>query len=154
MRPITAVRVRMKGKLVLAWAGPYKGTRLIKGETWHPYQAATFPTPPFAEYVSGHSTFSGAGAKVLQQFTGSDLFGARVTVRPGTSFIEPGATPLLPTVLIWPTFSAARDEAGVSRRLGGIHFPDADHHGRTLGASVGQQAWEKAQTYFNGTAGG
>ena len=110
VRPITAVRVRMKGKLVLAWAGPYKGTRLIKGETWHPYQAATFPTPPFAEYVSGHSTFSGAGAKVLQQFTGSDLFGARVTVRPGTSFIEPGATPLLPTVLIWPTFSSARDE--------------------------------------------
>ena len=154
VRPITAVRVRMKGKLVLAWAGPYKGTRLIKGETWHPYQAATFPTPPFAEYVSGHSTFSGAGAKVLQQFTGSDLFGARVTVRPGSSFIEPGATPLLPTALIWPTFSAARDEAGVSRRLGGIHFPDADHHGRTLGASVGQQAWDKAQGFFNGTAGG
>jgi hypothetical protein len=154
VRPITAVRVRTKGKLVLAWAGPYKGTRLIRGETWHPYQAATFPTPPFAEYVSGHSTFSGAGAKVLQQFTGSDLFGARVTVRPGTSFVEPGATPLLPTILIWPTFSAARDDAGVSRRLGGIHFPDADHHGRTLGASVGQQAWVKAQTYFTGTAGG
>jgi hypothetical protein len=154
VRPITAVRVRTKGKLVLAWAGPYKGARLIKGETWHPYQAATFPTPPFAEYVSGHSTFSGAGAKVLQQFTGSDLFGARVTVRPGTSFVEPGATPLLPTILIWPTFSAARDDAGVSRRLGGIHFPDADHHGRTLGASVGQQAWVKAQTYFTGTAGG
>jgi hypothetical protein len=154
VRPITAVRTRMKGKLVLAWAGPYKGTRLIRGETWHPYQAATFPTPPFAEYVSGHSTFSGAGAKVLQQFTGSDLFGARVTVRPGSSFVEPGATPLLPTVLIWPTFSAARDEAGVSRRLGGIHFPDADHHGRSLGASVGQQAWVKAQRYFTGTAGG
>ena len=98
VRPITAVRHRMKGKLVLAWAGPYKGTRLIKGETWHPYQAATFPTPPFPEYVSGHSTFSGAGARVLQRFTGSDLFGARVTVRPGSSFVEPGATPLLPTV--------------------------------------------------------
>jgi hypothetical protein len=154
VRPITAVRHRMKGKLVLAWAGPYKGTRLIRGETWHPYQAATFPTPPFPEYVSGHSTFSGAGARVLQRFTGSDLFGARVTVRPGTSFIEPGATPLLPTVLLWATFSAARDEAGNSRRQGGIHFPDADHHGRNLGASVGQNAWAKAQTYFNGTAGG
>ena len=154
VRPITAVRVRMKGKLVLAWAGPYKGTRLIKGETWHPYQAATFPTPPFAEYVSGHSTFSGAGARVLQRFTGSDLFGARVTVRPGSSFVEPGATPLLPTVLTWPTFSAARDEAGVSRRLGGIHFPDADLHGRESGASAGQAAWDNAQGFFNGTAGG
>jgi hypothetical protein len=154
VRPITAVRTRMKGKLVLAWAGPYKGTRLIRGETWHPYQASTFPTPPFPEYVSGHSTFSGAGARVLQQFTGSDLFGARVTVRPGTSFIEPGATPLLPTVLLWPTFSAARDEAGNSRRQGGIHFPDADLHGRSLGGSVGQNAWAKAQRFFNGTAGG
>jgi uncharacterized protein DUF6851/vanadium-dependent haloperoxidase-like protein len=154
VRPITAVRHRMRGKLVLAWAGPYKGTRLIRGETWHPYQAATFPTPPFPEYVSGHSTFSGAGARVLQRFTGSDLFGARVTIRPGSSFIEPGATPLLPQVLLWLTFSAARDEAGNSRRQGGIHFPDADVHGRELGASVGQNAWAKAQTYFNGTAGG
>ena len=154
VRPITAVRVRKQGQLVLAWAGPYKGTRLIRGENWHPYQAATFPTPPFPEYVSGHSTFSGAGAKVLQQFTGSDLFGARVTVRPGTSFIEPGLTPLLPQVLLWPTFSAARNEAGVSRRLGGIHFPDADLDGRNLGTSVGQNAWAKAQAYVNGTAGG
>jgi hypothetical protein len=154
VRPITAVHVRKQGQWVLAWAGPYKGTRLIKGETWQPYQAVTFPTPPFPEYVSGHSTFSGAGTKVLQQFTGSDLFGARVTIRPGTSFVEPGLTPLLPQVLLWPTFSAARDEAGMSRRYGGIHFPDADLDGRALGASVGQNAWSKAQTYFSGTAGG
>jgi hypothetical protein len=152
-RPISAVRARKKGQWVLAWAGPYKGTQLIKGETWHPYQAATFPTPPFPEYVSGHSTFSGAGALVLQRFTGSDLFGARVTIRRGSSFIEPGTTPLLSQVLLWPTFSAAANEAGVSRRQGGIHFPDADLHGRALGASVGQNAWNKAQTYFNGTAG-
>lgn len=152
VRPITAVRTRMKGKLVLAWAGPGKGTRLIRGETWTPYQAATFPTPPFPEYVSGHSTFSGAGARVLQAFTGSDLFGARTTVRPGSSFVEPGITPLLPTPLVWATFSAAVDEAGMSRRYGGIHFPDADVNGRTLGRSVGQNAWTKALTYFAGTA--
>jgi hypothetical protein len=153
VRPITAVRTRMNGKLVLAWAGPGKGTRLIRGETWRPYQAETFPTPPFPEYVSGHSTFSSAGARVLQRFTGSDLFGARVTVRPGSSFVEPGITPLLPTPLLWPTFSAAVDEAGMSRRYGGIHFPDADLDGRALGTSVGQNAWTKAQTYFAGTAG-
>jgi len=152
VRPITAVHVRKKNQLVLAWAGPYKGTRLIWGQDWQPYQPATFPTPPFPEYVSGHSTFSGAGAKVLRQFTGSDLFGARVTLKPGSSRIEPGATPLLPVALVWLTFSAARDEAGESRRQGGIHFPDADQNGRTLGASVGQNAVAKAQTYFNGTA--
>jgi hypothetical protein len=153
VRPITAVRARLAGKLVLAWAGPGQGTRLIRGETWRPYQPDTFPTPPFAEYVSGHSTFSSAGARVLQRFTGSDLFGARVTVPRGSSFVEPGLTPLLPTPLLWPTFSAAVDEAGRSRRIGGIHFPDGDLNGRALGTSVGQNAWDKAQTYFAGTAG-
>jgi hypothetical protein len=153
VRPITAVRTRMNGKMVLAWAGPYKGTQLIRGETWNPYQPATSPTPPFSEYVSGHSTFSAAGAKVLQAFTGSDLFGARVTVQPGTSVVEPGLTPLLPTPLVWITFSAAMDEAGRSRRQGGIHFPDGDLNGRALGTLVGQNAWSKAQAYFNGTAG-
>jgi hypothetical protein len=154
VRPITAVRTRRAGQLILAWGGPYKGTRLIRGENYQPYQPATFPTPPFAEYVSGHSTFTSAGARVLQRFTGSDLFGARVTVRPGSSRIEPGATPLLPQVLIWPTFSSALDEAGRSRRQGGIHFLDGDFNGRVLGGSVGQNAWNKAKTYFNGTAGG
>jgi hypothetical protein len=152
VRPITAVRTRMKGKLVLAWAGPYKGPRLIRGETWSPYQPVWFPTPPFSEYVSGHSTFSAAGAKVLQSFTGSDLFGARVTIRAGSSVVEPGLTPLLPTPLIWATFSAAVDEAGRSRRQGGIHFPDGDLNGRTVGSQVGQSALAKAATYFNGTA--
>ena len=109
-------------------------------------------TPPFPEYVSGHSTFSAAGAKVLQSFAGSDLFGARVTVKPGSSVVEPGLTPLLPTPLVWATFSAALDEAGRSRRQGGIHFPDGDLNGRTLGAQVGQSALAKATTYFNGTA--
>jgi hypothetical protein len=153
VRPITAVRTRMKGKLVLAWAGPYKGTRLIRGETWIPYQASTFPTPPFPEYVSGHSTFSAAGARVLRLFTGSDLFGARVTIPAGSSRIEPGATPALPMVLAWPTYTVALDEAGNSRRQGGIHFLDADLGGRDLGDAVGANAWAKAQSYFNGSAG-
>ncbi len=148
VRPITAVHVRESNQLVLAWAGPYKGTRLIRGQDWQSY----LPTPPFPEYVSGHSTFSGASVRVLQSFTGSDTFGGRVTIRPGTSTVEPGATPLLPVVLEWATFSAARDEAGTSRRQGGIHFPDADHEGRALGESVGTNAWAKAQAYFDGTA--
>jgi hypothetical protein len=82
-------------------------------------------TPPFPEYVSGHSTFSAAGARVLRMFTGSDLFGAQVTIPAGSSRIEPRATPAIPMVLTWPTFTNALDEAGNSRRQGGIHFLDA-----------------------------
>jgi hypothetical protein len=75
-RPITAIRFLHKGKKMLAWAGPKLGVRVIDGEQWLPYQPATFLTPPFAEYVSGHSTFSAASAEVLRLFTGSDYFGA------------------------------------------------------------------------------
>jgi hypothetical protein len=40
-----------------------------------------------------------------------------------------------------------------SRRDGGIHFEQGDTNGRTLGAQAGSQAWAKAQTYLNGSAG-
>ena len=133
VRPITAIREHFRGQTIVSWLGPYKGYGPVKGENWIPYQELNVVTPPFPEYVSGHSTFSGAGVRVLQRFTGTDLFGARVTIKPGSSFIEPGATPLLPTPLIWPTFSSARDDAGMSRRYGGIHFPDADLNGTAGG---------------------
>jgi hypothetical protein len=152
VRPITAVRERRKGQLILAWGGPYQGTRLIRGEDYLPYQPATFLTPPFPEYVSGHSTFSAAGARVLRSFTSSDLFGARVTIPRGSSRIEPGAVPALPTLLTWPTYTSALDEAGNSRRQGGIHFLDADLGGRALGDAVGANAWTKALSLFRGDA--
>jgi hypothetical protein len=65
VRPITAVRWLKRGQLVRAWGGPYQGTKTIRGEDWLPYQPATFVSPPFAEYISGHSTFSAAAAAVL-----------------------------------------------------------------------------------------
>lgn len=35
------------------------------------------PMPPFPEYVSGHSAFSAASARILASVTGSDLWGSR-----------------------------------------------------------------------------
>jgi len=43
VRPITANRYLIHGQQVLAWAGPYQGTRLIDGGDWLPYQPSTFP---------------------------------------------------------------------------------------------------------------
>ena len=57
VRPITAVRYLFAGQQVPAWAGPGKGTQLIDGADWMPYQTAASPTPAFPEYLSGHSTF-------------------------------------------------------------------------------------------------
>ena len=150
-RPVTAIHFLKRGKKIRAWGGPGRGTRTIDGGEWRPYQPATVVTPPFPEYVSGHSTFSAAAAEVLKRFTGSDHYGGSVTVPAGSSRVEPGAAPARPVTLRWDTFSAAADEAGLSRLYGGIHFREGDLAGRSAGRKVGAQAWATAQSYFNGT---
>jgi hypothetical protein len=150
VRPITTLRYLFQNQAVRAWAGPYRGTRIIRGQDWFPYQGATFPTPPFPEYSSGHSTFSATGAEILRLFTGSDRFENSVTFPAGSSRIEPGATPAHDLTLTWSTFKEAADQAGLSRRYGGIHFEQADLAGRAAGRLVGQNAWSRATGYFTG----
>src|SRR5205085_7995523 len=74
-RPWTLVRHYYAGKKVVGWAGPGKGVVTLPAEDWHPYSPMTFITPPFPGFPSGHSTASGAAAKMLELFTGSDRFG-------------------------------------------------------------------------------
>jgi hypothetical protein len=38
VRLITAIRELYRGRRVLAWGGPGRGTRAIRGEDWPPYQ--------------------------------------------------------------------------------------------------------------------
>lgn len=165
VRPITAIRYLYTGQQVIAWGGPNQGTQTIAGENWLPYQSLTFVTPPFAEYVSGHSTFSAAAATVFTLFTGSnqfydgvtltyddlnrdgvaDLLGQHIVVA-GSHLIE--NSPAQPVTLRWQTFQDAADEAGVSRRYGGIHFQDGDLRGREMGRQIGQQAFLLAESYW------
>jgi hypothetical protein len=152
VRPITAVHYLYTGQMVTAWAGPCLGTQPIPGQTWVPYQPTTIVTPPFPEYLSGHSTFSAASAEILARFTGSDTFGSSTTIPALSSVVEPGCTPSSDITLSWPTFSAAADQAGLSRRYGGIHFEQGDLDGRHLGRQVGALVWARAQAYLNGTA--
>ena len=148
VRPITAIRRLFAGQSVRAWGGPYQGTVMIDGGTWFPYQPRTFPTPPFPEYSSGHSTFSAAGAEILKIFTGSDRFGWSTTVPAGSSRIEPGTAPAADLELSWGTFSEAADAAGMSRRYGGIHFEQGDLDARAAGRAVARRAWRKAREYW------
>jgi len=154
VRPVTAIPLLFRGKTIRSWGGPGKGTVEMDGSQWIPYQAATFPTPPFPEYVSGHSTYSAAAARILELWTGSDRFGDSVTIPLGSSKIEPGATPAYSVTLRWETFTEAANEAGISRRYGGIHFRAADLAGRLLGRVVAFEAWQKAQSYFEGSESG
>jgi hypothetical protein len=151
-RPITAIRFLKRGKRVLTYV-PFEGPRVIRGEDWTPYQPCSSVTPPFAEYPSGHSAFSAAGAEILKRFTGSDAFGASVTFAPGSGRLEPGFAPARDVTLSWATFSEAADEAGMSRRLGGIHFEDGDLDSRRLGRQVGAAVWERVEAHVRGSVG-
>ena len=151
VRPVTAIHYLLHGKIIKAWGGPYLGTQSIDGKNWKPYQAATVVTPAFPEYISGHSTFSAAAAEVLQRFTGSDRLNASYTQRAGTSAFESGVFPATDITLSWATFSQAADQAGLSRRYGGIHFEPGDMEGRRVGRLVGAQVWNKGLSYINGS---
>jgi hypothetical protein len=151
-RPTTGIRERYRGKMITSWLGPKQGYGKVPGERWLPYQALNVITPGFPEYVSGHSTFSGAGRAVINKFFNTDNFNAKVTIPAGSSKIEPGLTPAKPVVLSWKTLDAMADQAGMSRRYGGIHFQSGDEQGRALGALTGVNVWTRAQAYFAGTA--
>jgi hypothetical protein len=122
----------------------------MPGEKWQPYQPPNVVTPPFPEFISGHSTFSAASAEVLRRYTGSDKFGASATIRAGSSVVEPGLVPARDITLSWRTFSDAADEAGLSRRYGGIHFAHGDLQGRLIGRLIGAQTFKKAERYWTG----
>jgi hypothetical protein len=89
-------------------------------------------TPPFPDYVSGHSAFSGAASRVMALFYGTD----EVAFITGSDF--------LPGVLrSFPSFSAAANEAGMSRIYGGIHFRSASEVGLSAGRSIGDYVFER-----------
>jgi len=151
VRPITAIHFLFAGQEVRAWGGRYKGTQTVRGEEWQPYQPQVMAmTPAFPEFISGHSTFSAAGAEVLKSLTGSDAFGASYTFERGSSKFEYGMTPRGRLTLSWPTFTDAANQAGMSRRYCGIHFADGDLYGRETGRKVGHRAWQKAMALMNG----
>ena len=152
VRPITAIRELFRGQEIVAWGGPYSGTQTILGENWKPYQTECFVTPAFAEFVSGHSAFSAAAAVVLRGFTGSDDFGAYYLYGAGKSPAEPNEAPSRSVLLKWDTFTQAADEAGFSRRHGGIHFVQGDVQGRDVGERAGERVWQKVQGFFDGSA--
>ena len=127
------------------------GVGWILAEDWMPYQRPSFVTPPFAGYISGHSTYSRAAAEVLTQLTGSPYFpgglGEFLAKKKEYLVFEDG--PSVDVRLQWATYRDASDQCSLSRIWGGIHPPADDIPGRLIGAKVGQDAFEFAVPYFN-----
>jgi hypothetical protein len=147
IRPVTVVRRLMGDRRIVAWAGPGLGIRTIECKDFRSY----LPTPPFPGFVSGHSAFSAAAAEILKRFTGSDAFGGSFTAAPGSSLIERGLTPAAAVTLSWATFTEAAEQAGMSRRYGGIHTESDDVVGRALGRLAADEVWNRSMRYFRDT---
>ena len=157
VRVITGIREHYKGQMISSWLGPYADQRVnggfgtVPADQWIPYQAPNVVTPPFPDYVSGHSTFTSAGAQILAMFNG-DAFGATVVIPAGSSKFT-NNTPSQNVVLSFPTFTQAATDAGLSRRYGGIHWVTSDLHGRALGKQVANAVYSQAQNYIKGYMG-
>ena len=150
------------GKIkIYSWRGPdyiddpttdTAGVGWILAENWWPYQRPTFVTPPFAGYVSGHSTFSRAAAEVLTIVTGDEYFpgGIGEFAIPKDSFLVFEKGPSEDLTLQWATYRDASDQTSLSRIWGGIHPPADDIPGRIMGFKIGQAASKLADDYFKG----
>jgi hypothetical protein len=144
---------------IKAWRGPnfiidpetdVAGVGWILADWWWPYQRPTFVTPPFAGYVSGHSTFSRAAAEVLTLFTGDPFFpgGVGTFPAPRNEFLVFEDGPSVDLELRWAKYRDASDECSLSRIYGGIHPSIDDIPGRLMGSVIGPEAFEHARSFF------
>ncbi|BAO74839.1 FG-GAP-like repeat-containing protein [Winogradskyella sp. PG-2] len=126
------------------------GVGWILAENWYPYQRPTFVTPPFAGYVSGHSTYSRAAAELMTMMTGSEFFpgGLGEFVAKKNEFLVFEEGPSEDIVLQWATYRDASDQTSLSRIWGGIHPPADDIPGRFIGQVVAEDTFSFAVPYF------
>lgn len=158
--PIAGLENEHTGKIkILAWRGhsyiadtetDEAGVGWILAENWWPYQRPSFVTPPFAGYVSGHSTYSRAAAEVLTALTGDAYFpgGMGEFMARKNEFLVFEDGPSTDVILQWAKYRDAADQCSLSRIWGGIHPPVDDINGRFIGKQIGIDAFEKALTYF------
>jgi membrane-associated phospholipid phosphatase len=149
-RPIQEVRRMYRGQTLTKWDGTS-----ILGEAWTPYQEINFVTPPFADFPSGHSAFSQSFANVMISWFGttiplnpitmtnlnliSPIFSGSQTAPLGTfsipaksSQIQTGVVPATSITLTYLTWQAMADDAGISRKYGGIHATSAHTGSKAL----------------------
>ncbi len=148
------------GKIkVKAWKGPdyinipsidEAGVDWILAEDWWPYQRPSFVTPPFAGYISGHSTFSRAAADLMTMLTGDEFFpgGVGEFIAEQNEFLVFEDGPSMDITLQWATYRDASDQTSLSRIWGGIHPPADDIPGRLIGIEIANDAFAKAEEYF------
>lgn len=131
--------IALQDAFIAVWTEKYR-SNLVRPETvinryldeeWMP----VLQTPPFPEYMSGHSVISAAAAAVL-----TDEFGD------GFRFDDSAEVDYGLPVRSFPSFKAAADEAAISRLYGGIHYRVAIEEGVKQGRLVGDLVVRRVRT--------
>ncbi len=132
---------------------------------WKPYQEARLWTPPFPDYISGHSTFSSVASCILTKLLGSNISSlniilskkdmvilspifkssnftkmdiSNILISPNTSDIQT-SVPKNEIILNYSTWNDMAESAGISRIYGGIHYPSSN----TIALNVGKMICKK-----------
>jgi hypothetical protein len=129
-RLFALLNVAMADAAIVCWDCKYRF------DFWRPVTAVRevdadwtplLPTPPFPAYTSGHSSFSGSAASALASFFGTD----KVRFSSSSDGL-PGVT------RSFESFSAAAEEAGMSRIYGGIHWSFDNTDGLACGREIAE----------------
>jgi hypothetical protein len=134
-RIMVMTSVSMADAFISVWGYKYQYSlmrprpfiRTAIDSTWEPL----ISTPPFPEYPSGHSTQSAAAAAAITSLLGPVAFDDSTGLTIGNGIRRFGS------------FTAAADEAGISRIYAGIHFPNGNDGGKVLGRCVGAKVVER-----------
>ncbi len=134
--------VALHDAFIACWDEKYRSDR-VRPETviqqhidrsWKP----VLQTPPFPEYVSGHSVASTASSVVLTAVFGRNF-----------AFTDDTEVAFGLPVRSFQSFEQAANEASISRLYGGIHYRDAIDQAIWQGGEVGKLVRSKLDRYFD-----
>lgn len=141
---------------------------------WIPYRNPTNLVPPFPNFVSGHSSFSSVGSKILAKLIGDDIpslgiyidgdfmkyvsplfrnrlrtedkcYVSSLNIYPDTSEID-ATVPKNMVTLFYNTWEELASECGVSRIYGGVHYPSSNYSGILLGNKMSEDVFRLFET--------
>jgi hypothetical protein len=131
MEIYTVVAMGLTDSFISCWDEKYRSNR-IRPETairrlidpnWKPM----LQTPPFPEYMSGHSHISSTTASILTYYFGDNFsYTDNVEENYGLKSRK------------FSSFNVAAKEAAMSRYWGGIHFKDGIENGVDVGNAIGK----------------
>jgi hypothetical protein len=127
----TSVAIGLMDGFMACWDEKYRSNRIrpetairkFIDPTWKPF----LQTPPFPEYLSGHSVISTAAAVILTHYLGENF-----------AYTDSVEERFNLKARKFSSFMAAAQESGMSRFYGGIHFLDAIENGQKQGEEVGK----------------